>query len=121
MKLSRIILCVLPLLSVLLFSCQKAISAPEADIWLGEAKPNPMPEGANTSITYWVVDSDDDASLVILNSLGQEVYYKSIQPGYGTLTWNGKDNHGRVCAEGVYYYRLQSDSQYLMNKLIIIR
>ncbi|MCB5264357.1 MAG: gliding motility-associated C-terminal domain-containing protein [Candidatus Cloacimonetes bacterium] len=90
-----------------LSGCSKATEPGIDSIWLGDACPNPLQIGDVTDIPYKVMTRDDEISLTIVNSRNQEVYYKSINQGDGTLQWDGRDRHGRLCAEGVYFYFLK--------------
>ena len=42
-------------------------------------------------------------------------------PGYYTVSWDGKDNSGRLAPTGVYFYRLRSGECILTKKLLLLR
>ena len=57
--------------------------------------------------------------LKIYNILGQEVRTlvdEVKEPGYYTVTWDGKDSDGRQAASGVYFYRLTASGIYRDNQ-----
>jgi hypothetical protein len=43
------------------------------------------------------------------------------QPGYYTVTWDGKDNIGRFSAAGVYFIRFQTDDCTMIQKAVVVR
>ncbi len=73
---------------------------------LGNNYPNPFPTPANPSTTISFSLSERSAITVqVFNILGQEV--RTLLngrkfPGHNSVVWNGKNNHGRDVASGVY-------------------
>lgn len=120
MKAVKSLLLVSSLILLLLSGCQNPTAANENTLWLGEANPNPMHFGGSTSFEYRVAGTED-VSIVILSSLGQEVFAQTITSGNGNITWNGLDHHGRPCGEGIYYYKLVTPRYSSTNKLIILK
>ena len=75
--------------------------------------PNPFnPERETTSIIYKLV-GNKDVSLLVFN-ISAELVYKQDLPsgsnggkdGDNSVTWNGSNSFGEVCANGVYFARL---------------
>lgn len=120
MEAVKSLLLVSSLILLLLSGCQNPTAANENILWLGEANPNPMHFGGSTSFEYRVAGTED-VSIVILSSLGQEVFTKTISSGNGNISWNGLDHHGRPCGEGIYYYKLVTPRYSSTNKLIILK
>jgi len=98
---------------------QNQSSAGESDYWLGDAYPNPMTVGGTTTFEYKVKDGSE-VSLVITNTLEQEILNITSSQS-GSITWNGKDKHGRVCGSGIYFYQLTLYNTALVRKLLIIQ
>ena len=89
----------------------KSVQIP-AEYHLAQNYPNPF--NPTTSIQYSVVSdqSPPHITLKIYNILGQEVRIlvdELKEPGYYTVTWDGKDYSGREVASGIYFYRLTVD------------
>ncbi len=93
---------------LLIGACSDSTKPETGSVWLGEADPNPIHIGESTTIPYQI-EGSWNLDLIILNSLGQEVFNMSLPTGIGLLQWDCKDRHGRPVAEGVYYYRFSSN------------
>jgi hypothetical protein len=83
----------------------------------------PNPVSNLTNINYQIA-KPGNVSLKIYNTLGQLVNtladgYK--QPGMYSATWNGKDNSGRIAANGVYIYRLESGDFKTVKRMLVIK
>jgi len=77
----------------------------------------PNPFNPCTDIRYQIADgkSSVHTSFKIYNILGQEVRtlvdtYQN--PGYYTISWDGRDRQGNIVPCGVYFYRLSVDGDY---------
>jgi hypothetical protein len=44
-----------------------------------------------------------------------------IVPGWHEVEWNGTNDAGLAIASGIYFYRLQVESQAQMRKMILMR
>ena len=80
---------------------------------LAQNYPNPF--NPTTSVQYSVVGGQPTPhiSLKIYNILGQEVrtlVNEHKEPGYYTVTWDGRDGLGNDVSSGIYFYRLSVDS-----------
>ncbi|MFC2130244.1 PKD domain-containing protein [Bacteroidota bacterium] len=88
--------------------------------------PNPLRH--TTTISY-TLKYDCNISLKLVNLLGEEirtfVRNEFKTPGTHSITWNGRDDSGKLVPAGVYYYELAVEgSEYRFSKtkeLIIIR
>jgi len=70
--------------------------------------PNPFNFG--TLIKY-ALPEESEVKIVVYNLLGQKVrvLVEDIQePGYYTISWNGKNERGEAVGSGIYFYRIQA-------------
>jgi hypothetical protein len=89
------------------------VAAPQSYV-LRQNYPNPFSargifDNPTTQIGY-ELPKTGQVSLIIYNSLGQEVRRlvdKQQASGYHRVTWNGRDQNGKPVPSGVYHYRLQ--------------
>ncbi len=75
---------------------------------LDQNMPNPF--NPSTTIGYQLPEPGQ-VYLVIYNLLGQEVRTLldgTLDAGYFTVEWDGKDSFGRQVASGIYLYRMQA-------------
>jgi gliding motility-associated-like protein len=82
----------------------------ENDIEERNAKiPNIFTPGGNdeNEVFYFNTNGIDLFTVYVYNSWGDLVYTKEAQ----TITWAGKDNAGRNCPSGTYYYVIFSDKK----------
>lgn len=60
------------------------------------------------------------SDVCILNILGQEVKrFKLSQAGEYTINWELTDQNGQALKAGLYFYRLESDSEWITGKLLL--
>ncbi|MDP2807905.1 MAG: carboxypeptidase regulatory-like domain-containing protein, partial [bacterium] len=88
---------------------------------LSPAYPNPVKN--QTTIRYQL-PAKSKIDLSVYNVLGQKVRILaqgSQNPGWHSVTWNGRDNGGRKVASGIYIYRLTTGSGTAVKKLVVIR
>jgi hypothetical protein len=72
--------------------------------------PNPFNFG--TLIKY-ALPEESEVKIVIYNLLGQKVrvLVEDLQePGYYTISWDGKNEQGSTVGSGIYFYRIQAGS-----------
>jgi len=86
--------------------------------------PNPVVN--HTSISFGLPNTPVlNPQLKVYNLLGQLVASYNIDNpkiGENTFVWNGKDNNGKNITNGVYFYRLETDSyQSEIKKLILLK
>ena len=95
------------------------------DFYLGQNYPNPF--NSITTIPYRLNTTHGRmvaVTLQVYNSLGQNV--KTLvnglqQPGWHTLTWDGKDEHGKDLPSGIYFYKLEGEDFSLTRVILILR
>ena len=83
----------------------------------------PNPNTGKTSIKYQLAQPGK-VSLKIYNTLGQVVktLVSQEQPaGFYNITWDGRDNTGKVTANGVYIYRLEAGDYKATKKMVVIK
>lgn len=62
--------------------------------------------------------------LQVFNLLGQEV--KTLvdmpqEPGYYSVTWDGRDNGGGELPSGIYFYRIQTNSFTAVRRMVLLK
>ena len=85
------------------------------------AAPNPFNP---TTTLHLHLPASGPVALTIYNLTGQVIrslVHRSLEAGYHTFAWDGRDQHGYPVASGVYLYRLQAGQQVLVNKMALIR
>jgi hypothetical protein len=88
---------------------------------LSQNVPNPF--NPTTTIRYALPDADH-VQLVIYDVNGRVVKHlinRSMNAGYHTAKWNGRDRQGRMCASGVYFCRLTGDTKTLVRRMVLVR
>jgi len=83
----------------------------------------PNPFGTETTINYYS-KKIVDAQFVIYNLLGEKVKTIDLQTnstGLQKITWDGKDEHGNLVPNGVYFYRVRIDNSIQIKKAVLIR
>lgn len=77
---------------------------------------------APTTIRY-ALPQAGAVTIRVYNMLGQVVRTLRQEPqkaGYHTLQWDGRDDHGRLVAKGVYLYRMQAGAFHAVRKLLVM-
>jgi hypothetical protein len=90
-------------------------------IMLNQNYPNPF--NPSTVISYQL-SVNTRTTLTIYNLLGQEVrtLVNDLESaGMKSVMWDGRDNHGRTVASGVYLYRLQAGSYVQTRKMLMLK
>ena len=83
----------------------------------------PNPFNPSTTIRY-EIPKESRVVIKVYNLLGQEVktlINKTQGRGIHTMTWDGKDNTGRIVASGVYLYRLEAGTFVKSRKMLFIK
>ncbi len=89
---------------------------------LAQNYPNPF--NPTTTIVYGL-PARTRVSLAVFDLLGRKV--KTLVPGdqqmagYHTVIWDGRDEHGRAVASGVYFYVLEAADFRAMKKMIFLK
>jgi hypothetical protein len=88
---------------------------------LSQNYPNPF--NPVTNITYNLPKSGK-VELIIYNILGEKVRVlvnENQNTGSYKLTWNGKDDFGRMLSSGIYFYRLKAEQFTSVKKMILMK
>ncbi len=83
----------------------------------------PNPFNPSTIIAFSLKE-DSKVELSIFNVKGQKVSTLSndyLKKGNHSIVWNGKDNSGRLCSSGVYFYRLKVNNQVFSRKMLMMK
>ena len=89
--------------------------------YLGQSYPNPS-KGA-LRIAY-ALPRESQVRLNVYNVSGQLVRSlknETQKPGSYQVTWDGKDQNGRMVASGVYLYRMEAGDFRKTQKLVVVR
>lgn len=84
----------------------------------------PNPFNPETSIDFTVPLGGGPLRLEIFDMLGRHVavlWDGEMAPGQHRLHWRGLDQEGRSVASGIYIYRLQSRTQRLAKRMVLVR
>jgi hypothetical protein len=88
---------------------------------LSQNYPNPF--NPSTTISYQI-PNDGKVNLAIYNIRGQMVkclVNTNQAVGIHRIVWNGKDENGKSCASGVYYYRLNTCDKTETKKMLLLK
>lgn len=91
------------------------------DYALGQNVPNPF--NPTTNISYQLPEAGD-VRLVIYNLLGQEVrtlVRETMDAGYHSVVWDGKDELSKQVASGIYIYRLQASNFTDVRRMMLLK
>ncbi len=83
----------------------------------------PNPFNPETTIKYALAEQGN-VKLDIYNSKGQLVktLVNDVQtPGFKSVIWNGKDNQGKKVSSGIYFYRLDTKTEKLTKKMLLMK
>ncbi len=97
-----------------------AITLPD-QIVLQQNYPNPF--NLTTQISYTVGQSSH-VSLKIYSLTGQEIttlVNGHQEPGEKSVTWDGRDNSGRIVPSGIYLFKIESASAMAMRKMCLMK
>ena len=90
---------------------------------LNQNFPNPF-VGA-TTISFSIPAHSQNAELKIYNIKGQLVktFIPEISPKGSVINfkWDGKDNHEKTVANGVYFYRLETKEKQITKKMVLMK
>ncbi len=83
----------------------------------------PNPFNPNTSINF-SLSNVGHVTLDVYNLRGQKVNTlvdETMQPGYHTVNWDGRDKNDRPVASGIYFYRMQTGEYTYIRKMMLIK
>jgi len=87
---------------------------------MDNAYPNPFRAGDGTTIKV-DVKAGDNGTVTIYNILGQVVKTFPVNQGSNNLTWNARDSKGNLCGNGIYFYKLSTNSRNQTKKMVIVK
>ena len=44
-----------------------------------------------------------------------------MSPGRSEMSWNGRDDNGKLVASGIYFYQLVTEKKTITKKMILLR
>jgi flagellar hook capping protein FlgD len=83
----------------------------------------PNPFNPITTVHY-SLPATGDIDLVVMNAAGQRVctiYRGNRSAGEHSVVWDGRDDHGRAVASGVYFCRLVTQNQVRITRMTLAR
>lgn len=83
----------------------------------------PNPFNPTTSIAFNLA-ADSKINLAIYNIKGQKVKQlvnEELSAGQHSIEWNGKDSSNRKVSSGIYFYKLSSDFDTEMKKMLLLK
>ncbi len=99
---------------------------PPTSFVLEQNTPNPFRVSAGNAATVigFTLTEAAPVNIRIYNMLGQEVRTLLSAPreaGRSEISWNGRDNRGRLLASGVYFYVISTPQATARKKLLLLR
>ena len=82
--------------------------------------PNPFSGNIATNIAVRVKENET-SDLAIYNLKGQLVRKEKLAAGEHTIEWNGLDNLGKRCSNGIYFVQMKSASYTKTSKVLLIK
>ncbi|MFQ5603353.1 MAG: FG-GAP-like repeat-containing protein [bacterium] len=83
----------------------------------------PNPFNLETKIQFAVPEASD-ITLTLFNTRGEKIatlYQGHLSPGIYSRSWDGRDQHGRIVASGLYLYKIQMGDQQIVKKLMLVK
>ncbi len=83
----------------------------------------PNPFNPSTEIKFDIMQSAN-VTLRIYNSAGQltkTLINENLKPNSYSVVWNGRDDRGKQCSSGTYFYRLESGNHNVTKKMSLIK
>jgi len=84
----------------------------------------PNPFNPSTRISFFLAENNKAVKLDIFNLKGQkvkELINSPLDTGNHEVIWNGDDKEGRIVTSGIYFYKLQTDKNSVIRKMIMIK
>jgi hypothetical protein len=100
---------------------ERTASTVPHELFMDQNYPNPF--NPSTSIQYGLPEREQ-VRITIFSMLGQEIaeLANTVQsPGSYRVVWNGKDHQGQDMPSGIYLIRLQTGSNQLVKKAMLLR
>ena len=83
----------------------------------------PNPFNPETTLSF-ALKTAGRVKLTVYNLKGQvvkDILNSDLPTGYHKYIWNGRDQHGKACASGIYYYRMESADYQCVKKMILMQ
>lgn len=84
----------------------------------------PNPFNPNTTISYNLTESGN-VKIEIYNSLGKKIrtlLNREESAGKDKqILWNGKDDYGKSVSSGVYLYKIETENQSVLKKILLVK
>lgn len=102
----------------------------EADLAVSQNYPNPAIIDGNmlksTTLTTIKLNlrKKNNVKIKIYNLKGQRVRYltdKTLQAGEHTITWNGRNDNGKLISSGIYYYKVETNNNTKLKKIVVLK
>ena len=93
----------------------------EGTTGLGAIYPNPFNPVANIPYNLSEISNAD---FYIYNVKGQLVRHINVgpqHPRYYQISWNGKDDNGKSCSSGIYYFIMKAGKQTFQRKAVLMK
>ena len=91
---------------------------------LAQNYPNPFTDGKSTAIGYYLPKKDEHVTLKVYDVAGRQIrtlLEEHQGPGSFVVTWDGRNDHGKKVATGIYFYRLVAGNKMMSKKIILLR
>ncbi len=82
--------------------------------------PNPFSGNIATNIDVRVKENET-SQLSIYNLKGQIVRNENLTAGEHTIIWNGLDNSGKRCSNGIYFVQMKSATYSKTSKVLLVK
>jgi hypothetical protein len=83
----------------------------------------PNPFISQTDIQY-SIPIKTNVNITVFDPTGQKIitlFNNTQNPGWYSVRWNGKDSKGKICPNGIYFYRLETDEYQATRKMLMLR
>lgn len=96
-------------------------SYPDSPFFLGQNFPNPV---INTTEIPITINRASNIRLNVYNLLGQEICELAdelYKPGIYFIKWDGTDKNGNIVPDGIYLYKIQTENNSDLKKMLVVR
>lgn len=99
-------------------AAESDVPAPEADLVLGKASPNPFTDSTSVEIQSKIPVL---ATISIHNIKGQKLdsWQENLPRGNSQITWNGRNAQGEKAAPGIYLINLSAPGHFLTARVML--
>ncbi len=86
----------------------------------------PNPFNPETEISFSIAGSENNmqkVSISVFNIRGQKVktlVNETTEPGRYSVIWDSKDQNGKLCSSGIYFYKLEIDNKTIKSKKMLL-